>query len=135
MRRGRGSSAAAPQPLFARGPHLVAPVRKRHFVALLRSAYRLLGTPAQGFEETADMGRVVHHAKFHPYHLGDACAGPDLAAEPISGGAAMQQGGQMRELLGGESARGTRRGAVLEGIRAAHAGSLHPLADGGFADP
>jgi hypothetical protein len=41
----RGLPAAAPRPLFDRRPCLVAPLRHSHFVALLRSAYRLLGTP------------------------------------------------------------------------------------------
>ena len=81
------------------------------------------------------MGGVVQDAKRHPYHRGHALAGPHLAAEAIGLRAAVQQLGHTGQLLGSQAAGGARRWLMAQRLRAAHAGSRHPLADRGGADP
>jgi len=58
------------------------------------------------------MGGMVDHTTRQTDHLGHAFPGPEVAAEAIGSGTAAQQGGQMRKLIGRESARGSGRGPV-----------------------
>ena len=81
------------------------------------------------------MGGMVDHTTLQTHHLGHTFPGPAVAAEAIGSGTAAHQGGQRCELIARESARGSGRGLVAYGPQAIQAGSLHPLADGGFADP
>jgi hypothetical protein len=80
------------------------------------------------------MGMVVRHTKFPPHHLGDAFARPELAAKSIGGGTTAQQGGQLRERLGGQPAGGAGWWPTAHGLGPPRADALHPLTDGGFAD-
>ena len=64
------------------------------FVALPCAACRLLETPLDGFEEAADMGRVVPDAKFQVNDDGDARSGPELAAKTVGFGPPVQERGQ-----------------------------------------
>ena len=80
------------------------------------------------------MGMVIRHTKFQPPHLGDAFAGPELAAKSRGGGTTAQQSGQLRELLGGQPAGGTGWWPTAQGLGPPRTGALHPLTDGGFAD-
>jgi hypothetical protein len=104
------------------------------FVALPGAARRLLERPLDGFEKAADMGRMVPDAQFAGNDAGDACAGPDLAAQAVSFGTSVQELGQAGQLAGRQAAGDTGRGTVLKGLRALHTGTCHPLADSGFAD-
>jgi len=52
-RRWKGAFAAAPPPLVARRPRLVAPVRHRRSVALAGAAGGLLRAPVLHIEDTA----------------------------------------------------------------------------------
>lgn len=78
---------------------------------------------------------MVDHATLQTDPLGHAFPGPERAAEAIGGGTAGQQDGQLRELIGRESATGSGRWPVAQGPWATQAGARHPLADSGFADP
>jgi hypothetical protein len=104
------------------------------FVALPCAARRLLETPLDGFEEAADMGRMVPNAKFAVNDDGDTRAGPDLAAKAVGFGPPVQERGQAGQLAGRQAAGDTGRRTVLKGLGALRAGTFHPLADGGFAD-
>ena len=81
------------------------------------------------------MGGVIEHAKLDTDHLRHALPGPHLAAAAIGLGAAVQQVGQTRQLCGSQPAGRARRWAMTQRLRAAQAGSRHPLADRGGADP
>ena len=81
------------------------------------------------------MGGVVQDAKCHPYHRGHALAGPHLAAEAIGLRATVQQVRHTGQLVGSQAAGGARRWLVAQRLRAAQAGSRHPVADRGGADP
>lgn len=104
------------------------------FVALPCAARRLLETPLDGFEEAADMGRMVPDATFEVNDDGDARAGPDRAVKAVGFGPAVQERGQAGPLAGRHPAGDSRRRPVLKGLGALRAGPCHPLADGGFAD-
>jgi hypothetical protein len=104
------------------------------FVALPRAALRLLETPPNGFEEAADMGRMVPDAKCQVNNDGDARSGPYLAAKAVGVGTSVQKLGPAGQLVGRQAAGDTRRGAVLKGRWALLAGTFPPLADSGFAD-
>ena len=80
------------------------------------------------------MSGMVDHAKLQTYHLGHAFPGPDLAAEAIGSGAAAQQVGQTRQLVGGQPPRCPWRGTAPQGLGASVVGTLHPLADRPFPD-
>jgi hypothetical protein len=80
------------------------------------------------------MARMVEDSKFQLNHGGDPAAGPDLPPKAIGFGTTVQAFGQTGELLGRETPRGPRWEPVAEGIRTPLARTLHPLADGGFAD-
>jgi hypothetical protein len=54
------------------------------------------------------MGGVIDNAERHANHLGHALAGPELSAEAIGVGAALQHCGQLGELLNRQPARGSR---------------------------
>jgi hypothetical protein len=78
---------------------------------------------------------MIPDTKFPLQHSGDPAAGPELSPKAIGFGPSVQELGQTGELLGRQPARGTRWGPVAEGLRASHAGTPYPLADGSFADP
>jgi hypothetical protein len=73
-------------------------------------------------------------AKLQVHHGGDPATGPDLPPEAIGFGAAVQQRGQARELVGGQPAQRARGRPMARGLWAACACAPHPLADSGFAD-
>ena len=80
------------------------------------------------------MAGMVGDPKLQANHRGDPAAGPHLAAGAIGFGTTLQARGQTGERLGREPAGGPRCGPMAEGLRAAHADALHPLADSRFAD-
>lgn len=104
---------AGPPPLFDRRPDLVAPAGDGRLVALAGTSHGLWRTPADGLEETADMGGVIDDAKRHPYHLGHPFPGPDLAAETLGLGAPVQEGGEAGAWLGSQSPGCPRWRAML----------------------
>jgi hypothetical protein len=81
------------------------------------------------------MGGVIEPAKLDTDHLGHALPGPHLAAEAIGLGATVQQAGQTGQLVGSQPAGCARRWLMAQRLWTTHAGSLHPLADRGGADP
>jgi hypothetical protein len=80
------------------------------------------------------MDGMIGDAKLQVHHGGDPATGPDLPPEAIGFGAAVQQRGQARELVGGQSARSARGWPMAQGLGTAVACAPHPLADRSFAD-
>ena len=79
------------------------------------------------------MGGMIANPERQTNHLRHALPGPDLAAEAVGFGATVQQVGQPRQLLGHHPVR-PGWWPMAQRLRAAHAGSLQPLADGSYAD-
>jgi hypothetical protein len=80
------------------------------------------------------MDGMIGNAKLQAHHGSDPATGPHLAPEAIGLGAAVQQRGQTRQLVGGQPPGRARGRLMAQGRRAAFAGAPHPLADRGFAD-
>ena len=110
------------------------PVGNGRFVALPRTACRLLETPLNGLEEPADVGWMEPNAICQVNDDGNAHASPDLAAKAVGFGSPLQEFGQAGQLVGRQAARDARRGTVLEGRWTVCAGPCHPSADSGLAD-
>jgi hypothetical protein len=85
-------------------------------------------------EQAADMHGVVTDPKSPADDRRHASAGPELPPEAIGFGAPMQERRQMSPLFGGQAAGRTGVPTSLQGLGAARAGTLHPLADGPLAD-
>jgi hypothetical protein len=77
---------------------------------------------------------MVGNAKLRPNHGGDPAARPERPPEPVGLGAAVQEGRQAGQLLGGQAPGSTRGKTMPECLGTTHPGSFHPLADGSFAD-
>jgi hypothetical protein len=110
------------------------PVGNGRFVALPRTACRLLETPLDGLEEPADVGWMVPNAICQVNYEGNAHASPELAAKAVGFGSLLQEFGQAGQQVDRQAAGDARRGTMLEGRWTLCAGPLHPLADSGFAD-
>jgi hypothetical protein len=80
------------------------------------------------------MDGMMGNAKLQAHHGSDPATGPHSAPEAIGLGAAVQQLGQTRQLVGGQPPGGYRGRLMVQGRRAAVACAPHPLADRGFAD-
>jgi len=80
------------------------------------------------------MDGMVGDAELQVHHGGDPATGPHLAPEAIGLGAAVQQLGQMRQLVGGQPTGCAGRRLMAQDLWAAFACVSHPLADRGFAD-
>ncbi len=89
-----------------RWPPLSDPALNCGFVALSGATYGLLGTPARGAQQPADMIGMVADVEFVPNDCRDALGGPDLTEEPKGFGAPGEQIGELCELLGAQSGRG-----------------------------
>ena len=109
-------------------------MRNGRFVALPGAARGLLGAPADGLEQPADMHRVVGHAERQAKDRGDSAPRPHVATETIGLGPPLQEVGQAGELRGSQAPRRASRRAMPQRVWAALAGTLDPLTDSGFAD-
>jgi hypothetical protein len=81
------------------------------------------------------MPRVISDPKCQADDGGDPRAGPELSAEAIGHGPAMQQLGQPGELVGRQPPRGPGWRSTPERLGTGGAGPCHPLTDGSLADP
>jgi hypothetical protein len=80
------------------------------------------------------MDGMVGDAELQAHHGGDAATGPYVAPEAVGLGAAVQQLGQTRQLVGGQPPGRARGRLMAQGLQATIAGAPHPLTDRGFAD-
>jgi hypothetical protein len=62
-------------------------------------------------------------------HGGNAATGSALPPATVRFGTTLQQGRQLREVIGSKSPRGAGCGVVLEGLRSSLPGAPPPLAD------
>src|SRR5262249_59910637 len=117
-----------PPPLQVR-PDLLPPAVDGHLVPLDGSFDRHLGSPAQFFEQLADVVLVVADAKFLRNDLGDAGGRPHLPAEAV-GLRPVPEEFRDQALVGrGELGRAARGGASEQCLGAAVAGAGRPPAD------
>ena len=79
----------------------------RCFVPLGGSPHRLLGTPAGGAQQPADMIGMVADAEFLSDNRRYTLGGPDLPDEAEGFGTPGEQTGELCELLGGQPGHGT----------------------------
>src|SRR5262249_17485556 len=105
------------------------------FVALGGPADGLLGTPARGPQQSADMIRMVTDAEFVANDRRDALGGPDLTDEAEGFGALGKQTRKLCELLGGHPGRGARGRLAVQGFSASFAPPLQPSTDRALGDP
>lgn len=110
-------------------PGLLTPPPDGVLVPLDGPPDRLLRSPTQVLEEPADVTLVIADAELPLDDLGDAGAGPDLAAEPVRLRPVPEEFGDQPPLLGGEPRRGPRCGASPERLGAVGPGVGQPAAD------
>ena len=126
--------ALAPRPPAQVRPDLVTPALDGLLVPLDGPPDRHLGRPVQLLEQPADVALVVADAELLLDDLGDAGAGPDLAAEAVGLRPVPEelrdQPLLLRQSVGG---RGPGRGGN-EGPRDRLVGGGEPPADGWFGD-
>ena len=111
------------------GPHFHSPACDRLLVALNRTGDRNLRCPTQFLQQTRNVVFVVTDAEFPLDNLGDAVAGPHIAAKTIRLCSVPKQIWNQTFLCDRQLGRMPWRGMRTQGVHAGALSLVNPLAD------